>query len=65
MFTAICVSEHLVKRFGKQVWMRRGYLVNQDYFKLLKPENLGICLVRTKGKEIINKSLWICQTAQD
>lgn len=38
LFTAICVSEHLAECFGKQVWMRRGYLVNQDYFKLLKPK---------------------------
>lgn len=43
LFSAICVSEHLAELFGKQFWMRRGYVVNQDYFKLLKHENLGIC----------------------
>lgn len=62
LFTAICVSEHLAELFRKQIWMRRGYVVNQDYFKLLKPENLGICFVRTKGKGMINKG--ISPTAQ-
>lgn len=57
LFTALCVSEHLAELFGQQFWMGRGYVVNQDYFKLLKPENLEICLVRIKGKEIINKGI--------
>lgn len=57
LFTAICVSEHLAELFRKQFWMRRGYVVNQDYFKLLKSENLGICFVGTKGKGMINKGI--------
>lgn len=57
LFTALCVSGHLAELFGQQFWMGRGYVVNQDYFKLLKPENLEICLVRIKGKEIINKGI--------
>jgi len=32
---ALCVSEHLAEVFGEQVWMRRGYVVNQGYFKLI------------------------------
>lgn len=36
---ALCVSEHRAGPFGKQVWMRRGCLVNQGYPKI-QPENL-------------------------
>lgn len=43
---ALCVSEHLTELFGKQVWMRRGYLVNQGCFKL-QPENLRSYVVGT------------------
>lgn len=50
----LCVPEHLAELFGKQVWIRKGYLVNQGYFKLW-PENLRSYVARTGAisKEII------------
>lgn len=60
---ALCVSEHLAALFGKQVWMRRSYLVNRDYFKL-QHEKLKLCSEdRAICKEMITRGIWICQTA--
>lgn len=55
----LCVPEHLAELFGKQVWIRRGYLVNQSYFKLW-PENLRSYVARTGAisKEMITRGTW-------